>query len=227
MSHQTPRGDAPPTARRGRVLVASLEERRQIRGGPVRQSAPRAPGTPGGAGARGSLWTPRGAPAAGGSAGLPVSPRGPADVPLSLFCSPDRAAERSGRHHGLLRPRAGPGLPDIHAPRSLSQTMPARTTSRPFFPGAEPSPRRILSGAAQLSESSDDDSHHWAEGQSRPTTSEGQTSIRTTPRGVAELSSSFQSWGFASLRSLSFSDGEVDEAPRDKPRTSTASLGES
>ena len=96
-----------------------------------------------------------------------------------------------------------------------------RTTRRPFFPGAEPSPRRPY-----LSESSDDDSHQFA---SRPTTSEGQTTVLTTaPGGGADLSSSFQSWGFASLRSLSFfSDDEDDETPRYKPRTSTASLGES
>lgn len=166
------------------------------------------------------LWTPRrSAAAAAGSDGPLPSPQVPKTARPSLFSSPGRAADRAGPTGPTART---PALPNIRTPRSFSHTMP-RPSRRPFFPGAEPSPRRLV-----YSESSDDDSRPGGvvlHG-SRPTSSEGQSRLTTPGVVVGELSSSLQSsWGFASMHSFGFSDGEDDEAPSIKRRTSTASLG--
>ena len=223
---QRARRESPGAARHGRIIVASLDEQKQIHGS-VR-SPLRTPLSPAGSIERGALWTPRrSAAAAAGSDGPLPSSRVPRTASLSLFSSPGRVADRAGPEC-QLRLGTGPSerthaLPNIQAPRSFSHTMP-RPSMRPFFPGAEPSPRRLV-----YSESSDDDSRpgdvelHG----SRTTSSEGKSSRLTTPGVVVgELSSSLQSsWGFTNMHSFGFSDGEDDEAPSRKRRTSTASLG--
>jgi hypothetical protein len=215
---QRARRDAPGAARHGRILVASLDERKQILGS-VRPPL-RTPLSPSGALDHRGLWTPRrSAAAAAGSDGPLPSPQVPKTARPSLFSSPGRAADRAGPTGPTART---PALPNIRTPRSFSHTMP-RPSRRPFFPGAEPSPRRLV-----YSESSDDDSRPGGvvlHG-SRPTSSEGQSRLTTPGVVVGELSSSLQSsWGFASMHSFGFSDGEDDEAPSIKRRTSTASLG--
>jgi hypothetical protein len=223
---QRARRESQGAARHGRVIVASLDEQKQIHGS-VR-SPLRTPLSPAGSLERGALWTPRRSAAAAASSDGPIpSSRVQRTASLSLFSSPGRVADRAGPEC-QLRLGTGPSartheLPNIQAPRSFSHTMP-RPSMRPFFPGAEPSPRRLV-----YSESSDDDSRP-GDGEllgSRTTSSEGKSSRLTTPGVVlGELSSSLQSsWGFAGMHSFGFSDGEDDEAPSRKRRTSTASLG--
>ena len=92
---QRARRDAPGAARHGRILVASLDERKQILGS-VRPPL-RTPLSPSGALDHRGLWTPRrSAAAAAGSDGPLPSPQVPKTARPSLFSSPGRAADRAG-----------------------------------------------------------------------------------------------------------------------------------